>query len=117
MQGYFTTLMQAIEANRSSLPKVVNSFDEDEKRAKELANKEKETDIALKEKYGNTILGILIAWLSFVGLLLLAKYGPNGSKLSDGILITLITTTTLDILILPKIVLQHLFPQKDKRED
>lgn len=116
VQGYLASLLEAVEANRSP-QKTYASLSEDEKRAKELANIEKETDIDLKKAYGKTILGILIAWLSFVGLLLMGKYGPSGYKLSDGVLITLITTTTLDILILPKIVLQYLFPQNKKRED
>lgn len=116
VQGYFSTLM-AMYGEDKSVQKTDMSLDEDAKRAKELANIEKETDIELKKTYGKTILGILIGWLSFVGLLIMGKYGPNGYKLSDGVLITLITTTTLDILVLPKIVLQYLFPQNNKREE
>ena len=78
----------------------------------ELNIKDKEVDIDLKERYGNTILNILIGWLVFVGLIIFSQLGSVSNKLSDEVLITLITTSTANIIALPIIILKYLFPKK-----
>lgn len=108
-------------ANLSETPKVeirekedsiIQNMNNEEKRMEELDIKDKEVDIDLKERYGNTILNILIGWLVFVGLILLSQLGPVSYKLSDEVLITLITTSTANIIALPVIILKYLFPKK-----
>ena len=94
--------------------KEAHDLSEDAKHMRELINRDKETDIELKKTYGTSILGILIAWLSFVGLIILGQVGPVYHKLSDEILITLITTSTANIILLPTIILKYLFPQNRK---
>lgn len=108
-------------ANLSEIPKaeikekedsIIQDMNKEEKRMEELDIKNKEVNIDLKERYGNTILNILIGWLVFVGLILLSQLGPVSYKLSDEVLITLITTSTANIIALPVIILKYLFPKK-----
>lgn len=108
-------------ANLSETPKaeikekedsIIQNMNKEEKRMEELDIKDKEVDIDLKERYGNTILNILIGWLVFVGLILLSQLGPVSYKLSNEVLITLITTSTANIIALPVIILKYLFPKK-----
>lgn len=91
----------------------IHLLSDDDKRWKELKNIDKETDIELKKTYGTCILGILIGWLAFVGLIILGQVGPIYHKLSDGVLITLITTSTANIIALPMIILKYLFPHNE----
>lgn len=91
---------------------ILENLNNDDKRMDDLAVKDKEVDIDLKERYGNTILNILIGWLFFVGVIIFSQLGPVSHKLSDEILITLITTSTANIIALPVIILKYLFPKK-----
>lgn len=108
-------------ANLSETPKaeikekedsIIQDMNKEEKRMGELNIKDKEVDIDLKERYGNTILNILIGWLIFVGIIIFSQLGPVSIKLSDEVLITLITTSTANIIALPIIILKYLFPKK-----
>ena len=49
---------------------ILENLNNDDKRMDDLAVKDKEVDIDLKERYGNTILNILIGWLFFVGVII-----------------------------------------------
>ena len=91
---------------------ILENLNNDDKRMDNLAVKDKEVDIDLKERYGNTILNILIGWLFFVGVIIFSQLGTVSHKLSDEILITLITTSTANIIALPVIILKYLFPKK-----
>lgn len=91
---------------------ILENLNNDDKRMDDLAVKDKEVDIDLKERYGNTILNILIGWLFFVGVIIFSQLGPVSHKLSDEVLITLITTSTANIIALPVIILKYLFPKK-----
>lgn len=81
-----------------------------------LENTNKITDIELKEKYGKTILNILVGWVIFVGFLLIMHCGPIYIPLSETILITLLTTTTANVIALPTIILNYLFPNNNKQK-
>jgi len=74
------------------------------------------TDRRLKKKYGWAILIILYIWLSLVILLLLLS-SLSIISLSDTILATLLTTTTINILVLPAIVLKYLFSTNNKNKN
>ncbi len=91
---------------------ILEHLNNDDKRMGDLAVKDKEVDIDLKERYGNTILNVLIGWLVFVGLIIFSQLGSVSNKLSDEVLITLITTSTANIIALPIIILKYLFPKK-----
>lgn len=91
-------------------PKPYYSFLVDDE--KELSKKEKELDIKLKEKYGNQILNILIYYCLFIALIVAVHMVKSSPNLSDEVLITLLTTTTANILILPYIILKYLFHKK-----
>ena len=103
------TPSEGVKVNDDS---VIQNMNREEKRMEELDIKDKEVDIDLKGRYGNTILNILIGWLVFVGLILLSQLGPVSCKLSDEVLITLITTSTANIIALPVIILRYLCPKK-----
>lgn len=68
------------------------------------------TDISLKKIYGFAILFVLIGWCFFVYRISCENMKINPcNRLSDEVLITLFTTTTIHILALPWIVLKYLF--------
>ena len=84
---------------------------DDDKKWNELIRKDKETDIDLKRHYGMSILHTLNIWVALVAFLLLLNMLPI-KGFSDSVLITLLTTTTANILALPMIVIKYLFPNK-----
>lgn len=70
-------------------------------------------DIQERKKYANLIYRLVVGWLVVVGLIL----GWSGCervayKLSDQVLITLISGTTINVLGLFAIVANYLFPKK-----
>lgn len=63
----------------------------------------------LKGKYARQTFWFIYIWSGFVALLL----GVNGlamGQISDGVMITLLSTTFIEILGLAIIVMRHLFP-------
>ena len=78
--------------------------------------KDRLSDIDLKRIYGWTILGVLALWVIFVIFVCIAYMFQNCPNLSDNVLITLLTTTTVNILILPTIVLKYLFPHNKEHD-
>lgn len=89
-----------------------------DKISKDLENKDKSTDIWLKRAYGLSILTILIIWEIFVIKFSMKQLNPCTFQIrhvSDPVFITLLTTATANILILPTIVLKYLFPNGNKK--
>lgn len=78
--------------------------------------KDRLSDIDLKRIYGWTILGVLVLWVIFVIFVCITYMFQKSPNLSDNVLITLLTTTTVNILILPTIVLKYLFPHNKEHD-
>lgn len=86
-----------------------------EKTAKDLSNKDKRADINPKWLYGIVILLILIGWEVFVIIFSFKQLNPNSLKIrpmSDAVLIALWTSATANIVALPAIILNYLFPKR-----
>ncbi|MDR3132666.1 MAG: hypothetical protein LBU42_01410 [Prevotellaceae bacterium] len=75
---------------------------------------DKDADISLKKTYGWTIIAVLGLWELFVIVIIAIHLGSKAAKLSDTVLITLLTSATANILALPTIVLNYLFPKRQK---
>lgn len=99
--------------NTNSLVDIDTStiLDKDSQIAKDLKVKDILTDINLKKVYGYCILGILSFWLLIVAFICITYIFQEKPNMSDAVLITLLTTTTANILILPTIVVKYLFPK------
>lgn len=72
--------------------------------------KNKIADIKLKQIYGYCILVILSFWILAVVFICVTYLFQDNPNISDSVLITLLTTTTANIIVLPTIVLKYLFP-------
>lgn len=115
LDDFLAQLDSAFKKNISTSTADLNEqIQQSELESKRLKNKDKKTDIDLKKIYGESILGILIAWLFFVGIILIGQFGFGAYKFSDTVIITLITTTTANVIALPTIVLNYLFPNPKK---
>lgn len=67
-------------------------------------------NIELKRKFASRVFWLMVAFLVFVGLILLITlYQSKETRLSDPVIITLLTTTTTTILGLFAIVAKYLF--------
>lgn len=86
-------------------------LEKDSEISKALKRKEQLTDIRLKEIYGYCILGILILWVVVVCVFIFFQLYVL-HPVSDTVIITLLTTTTTNIITLPIIILKYLFHKK-----
>jgi len=77
-----------------------------------LEDKDKDADIKLKIAYGVIIAVVLLVWEAFVIWFFVMTIKNPISLVSDAVFITLLTTTTANMLALPAIVLKYLFPKK-----
>lgn len=83
--------------------------------ALQLKNKDTETNINLRLELVPWMRWIVIAWLIFTGVIVIADLIVTailGRALSDAVVCALLTTTTANVLGLAVIVLKGLFPQK-----
>lgn len=80
-------------------------------RKKELENNSLETNIALKKGICSWVKVVVSIYLFFVASILLS-ITVGGYYLSDNVAIALLTTTTINILGLPYIIIKSLFPRK-----
>jgi hypothetical protein len=76
-----------------------------------LKNKDYYGDIRLKKLYGISILIALGIWESFVVVFMFMQICPE-NRVSEAIIISLLTSATANILVLPTIVLKYLFPDR-----
>ena len=87
----------------------------DEEKAKShLSNKDKSADISLKKLYGCGILFILVVWEVFVIIFSMKQLNPCDKcvyKVSDTVFVALLSSMG-NILALPAIILNYLFPKK-----
>ena len=78
--------------------------------------KQLEQNIDERKKYANRIFYLVCSWLVFVGVLVLLN-GVQGCvasipfRLSDAVLIALITTTTINVIGVFLFVVRYLFPK------
>ena len=81
-----------------------------------LANRDIEQNIALRQRYANRAYCMALSWLVFVaGVLVVSRLRISRVvPFSDAVLITLITTSTVNVLGLFVIVLKYLFPPPAK---
>ena len=63
-----------------------------------------------REIFGYTVLGVIVGWLIFVAIVV-SSYACKG-VLSDPVLITLLSTTTLNVIGLLAIILNYFFPNR-----
>lgn len=85
---------------------------EDDKKA--IENEKSVREIIEREKYARRIFRLIVVWLAFVGIIIVADGIHNPVfgflfDLSDAVLITLITTTTASVLGLFIVVVNYLF--------
>lgn len=114
----FIQRIESIPQDKESTPQQkpspeVGWLDRNYRTSKELDAKDKDTDISLKKIYGWSIIGVLGVWELFViGFCFIQVCCPNAKEISDAVFITLLTSATANILILPTIVLNYLFPKE-----
>lgn len=74
------------------------------KRFKELVNKNFEQDMTLRRHFSYATFGLVVVWLIFVSMFL------SLSSRDAGVLIAVVTGTTIKVIGLYYIVLRYLFP-------
>jgi hypothetical protein len=87
--------------------------DDLDREAKRLENEHARQHLELRKTFSSRIYILMCVYLGFVALIVLACAGNKCPlKLSDKVLITLLTTTTASVLGLFTIVTRNLFPNK-----
>lgn len=72
--------------------------------------KDYEQDIAAKKEYAQKIFNLVLGWLIFIGVIVfLNGFFPFFYKLSDKVLIVLISTTTINIISILIIIMKYIF--------
>lgn len=78
----------------------------------QLLNEELYRNIQERSDWGKRIFRLLLGWLgTVIGLLVLQGFALRRFHLDNSVLITFITTTTLNVLSLGYIVANYLFPK------
>jgi Fe2+ transport system protein B len=105
-----TETVNAASAQDAYLAALSSSIQREQRFQQEI--EDKDADISLKKTYGWTIIAVLGLWELFVIVIIAIHLGSKVAKLSDTVLITLLTSATANILALPTIVLNYLFPKR-----
>jgi hypothetical protein len=103
----------ANDVNASSLEvrnRAQQEVDESE-RGKRLDNDIKEQDKNERKVYANLIFTLVTMWLTIV-LVIFVAIGQNKLSYSDSVIITLLTTTTANVITLFVLVTKYLFSPK-----
>lgn len=79
----------------------------------DLKRRSDELELKLKEEFSEFIKQLVIVWIAFI-IFMIFFTGTGYIRLSDTVLITLITGTSVNIIGLIIIVARHLFPEKSK---
>ncbi len=85
----------------------------EEVRAKRLKNEATESELKLKKGICAWVKWVVSIYLSFISFVLLVLVF-NGGKLDNSVIITLLTTTTINILGLPLMIIKSLFPSRKR---
>lgn len=80
-------------------------------RARQLNNDKLENDNEARKRFGDWIFTIVVIWLFFV-LLILVSVGNGTFKFDNSVLITMLTTTSVNIIGLLLVVARYLFNEK-----
>jgi flagellar biosynthesis/type III secretory pathway protein FliH len=78
----------------------------------ELKNKNFEQDIEVRRDYAEKIYKLAVFWLGAVILILLLNGTQLEAPLSDGVLLALIGSTTVNVLGLLYIIVNYLYPKR-----
>ena len=71
-------------------------------------------DLDARKRYGERIFWLVVAWIAVVLVIVVVSGYSNGPKLSDGVLIALITGLSVNVIGLLAIVINYLFPKRGK---
>lgn len=102
------------EANSSTSEvkeRAQDELDKEDLRKKQLANDGIMQDMGERKEYTHKIFVLICFWLVLVGILLIAS-GNGNLHYSDTVLITLLTTTTANVIGLFVFVAKYLFQIK-----
>lgn len=83
-----------------------------EKELKELEVKSKEQDIDMRKDFATKTCNLVCIYLVVVFFVVFLACCPAEFNMSDGVLITLLGTTTINVIGLFAIVMNYLFPKK-----
>ena len=96
--------------------KVVESEDKQtgyqSKKMQKLSEKDKEQDIDMRREYADKTYLFVCVYMCFVFLIIFLACSPSSFQMSDGVLMTLLGTTTVNVIGLFAIVMNYLFPKK-----
>lgn len=83
-----------------------------DKKIKALEAKSKAQDIAMRKDYADKIYSLMCLHLFAVFFIIILAGNPSSFKISDSVLITLLGTTTANVIGLFAIVMNYLFQKK-----
>lgn len=83
-----------------------------DKRMRSLDLKNKAQDIELRRKYAEQIFTFVSLYMFAVFFIIILSGSPSSFKISDAVLITLLGTTTANVIGVLVIVAKYLFPKK-----
>jgi hypothetical protein len=95
----------------TTLDKEESEFQQYQKIQQEIDDKG--ADISLKKAYGWAIIAVLGLWEVFVIVVTITQITGCSVKISDTVFVALLTSATANILALPTIVLNYLFPKRN----
>lgn len=101
---------EVVEYVRRNTNDEENEFESIENELKRLQNLNFQQDIDLRKRYALRIFILISAWMGFVGFYLLL-HGFNCINEPQAVLITLITTTTVNVIGLFVIVASYIYPK------
>jgi hypothetical protein len=106
--------LNKFSTNSNQIKKITNSALEDELKKDKtqklkderqaIENQGLKNDIKLKESSFKWVLCVVSIYLIFIGIII-----SQSLPLSDNVLITLLTTTTINIIALPRFIIRNLF--------
>jgi hypothetical protein len=83
-----------------------------ENELKKLEVQSKAQDIAMRKEYADKTYLFVCIYMCFVFFIIFLACSPSTFQMSDGVLITLLGTTTVNVIGLFAIVMNYLFPKK-----
>lgn len=83
-----------------------------EARAKKIKNKGDEQDIDMRKQYAEQIFALVSLYMFAVFFILILPGSPSSFTMSDTVLVTLLGTTTANVIGVLVIVAKYLFPKR-----
>lgn len=97
---------------RSFVENKDKSLDFYERKMKALEIRNKAQDIAMRKRYADHIFSLVSIYMFAVFLILILSGSPSSFSMSDTVLVTLLGTTTANVIGVLVIVAKYLFPKK-----